>query len=80
MYGWCKLLEENDKTMLIGYSWQSDDTCDGRLKYDKTTKEMKLEKLSISADKDDTSYFICPLRSRIRKGMVVGKRYMVATG
>ena len=80
MYGWCKLLEDRNNNMLIGYSWQRDNSCDGRLNFNKITREVTIEKLSSSADEHETSYFICPLRSRIRKGMEIGKRYMVATG
>lgn len=80
MYGWCTLLKETSDSMVIGYSWQKDNSCDGLLKFNKNTKNIFVEKLSASADKDDTSYFICPLRSRIRKGMEIGKKYMVATG
>lgn len=80
MYGWCKLIEENENEMIIGYSWESDKTCDGRLVFNKHTKEMSVEKISVGADEGATSYLICPLRSKIRKGLELGRRYIVATG
>ena len=80
MYGWCKLLKETKNDMVIGYSWQEDNNCDGRLTFNKMTKIVSVDKLSSSADRAKTSYFICPLRSRIHKGMELGKLYMVATG
>ena len=80
MYGWCKLIEETETEMVIGYSWEADKSCDGRLIFNKQTKEMTLEKMSAGANESATAYFICPLRSRIRKGLELGRHYIVATG
>ena len=80
MYGWCKLINENVESMTIAYSFGKNEACDGELIYDKNTKEMSISKLSNGASEILTKYFICPLRNRMRKGMELGKRYMVATG
>ena len=80
MYGWCKLLKETNTEMIIGYSWEEDKSCDGRLIFNKQTKKMTVEKMSASANEGATAYFICPLRSRIRDGLEIGRRYIVATG
>ncbi len=80
MYGWYKLLKETDTEMLIGYSWERDKSCDGRLIFNKETKEMTIDKLSGSADKSQTIYLICPIGIRVRNGIELGKLGMVATG
>ena len=80
MYGWCKLMNETVETMIISYSFGKNETCDGELIYDKNTKEMNISRLSDGTNEILTKYFICPLRNRMRKGMKLGKRYMVATG
>ena len=80
MYGWCKLLEENDNEMIISYSWQENKNCDGKLIYNKNTKEVTVSNFASGIGKNETDYFICPLRSRVRRGMEIGKRYMIATG
>lgn len=80
MYGWYKLEDDTKYKMIIAYSWEKDKSCDGRLIFNKQTEEMKVEKMSVSADEFATSYFICPLRSRIRKGMELDRRYIVAIG
>ena len=80
MYGWLKLLEDTADKMVIGYSWQENDACDGVLTYSKATKDVTIDKLSSGAGSFETNYLICPIRSRIKKGLELGKRYMVATG
>ena len=80
MYGWYKLEDDTKYKMIIAYSWEKDKSCDGRLIFNKHTKEMIIEKISAGADEGATSYLICPLRSRIRKGLEFGKRHIVATG
>ena len=80
MIGWCKLISETSDKMKIAYSLEKNKNCDGELTYDKITKEFTIEKLPEGEDGWLTNHFICPLRSRIREAMELGKRYMVMTG
>lgn len=80
MYGWLKLLKETKNEWVVGYSWQSDRSCDGELVFDKKTREVTIRKLSNSADEAETTYLICPIRCRMREGLELGKLCMVATG
>jgi len=80
MYGWCKVLRDTDKEMIISYSFGKNETCDGELILNKNTNEIRISKLSEGASTTLTKYFICPLRSRIRKGMELQKKYMIMTG
>ena len=80
MYGWCKLTNENEHKMEIAYSLGKNNTCDGKLIFDKITKEMTIAKLATGAEEVLTKAFICPLRSRMREGLTLGKLDMIMTG
>ncbi len=80
MVGWCKLKNETPHNMLIAYSLETNQTCDGELLYDKQKKIFKISKLTAGEYNYLTSAFMCPLRSRINKGMELNKKYMVMTG
>ena len=79
MVGWCKLLEETQDKLKIAYSLEEDKSCDGLLLYNKSTKKIEVQKKP--ANKDwMTSFFICPLRSRMREGLTLDKLTMIMTG
>lgn len=80
MNGWCKLIENINGVMTIGYSLEESKDCDGRLLFDVKTKETKISKLASGASEILTKHFICPLRSKIRKGLTLDKLYYVAVG
>ena len=46
--------EENDKEILIGYSHENSEACDGVLRYNKDSNEIDIIKLSESADAECT--------------------------
>ena len=75
--GWCELKSETKENLNISYSPDNNPDCDGLLVYNKITQLVKIEKLSEGASEYWTKHFICPLRSRIRKGMELNKRYLV---
>ena len=80
MYGWCKLIRENDKEMLIGYSWKGNESCDGEIRFNKETKGIEIIKLSKGVSEEETKYLISPLRNAIRRGLLQGKKCILATG
>ena len=79
MVGWCKLLEETQDKLKIAYSLEEDKSCDGLLVYDKITKKIEIQKNPENRDWM-TTYFICPLRYRINKGLTLNKLTMIMTG
>ena len=79
MVGWCKLLEETQNKLKIAYSLEEDKSCDGLLIYDKITKEIEVQKKPENREWM-TPFFICPLRSRMRKGLIPDKLTMIMTG
>ena len=77
--GWCQLKEETDNHMLIAYSLNYNQSCDGELLYDKSTQLVTIKKMSEGSTEYWTKHFIGPLRSRIRKGIELKKKYMIAS-
>ena len=77
--GWCQLKEETEASMLIAYSLNNNQSCDGELLYDKNTQQVTIKKLSEGSSEYWTKHFMGPLRSRIRKGMESPKKYMIAS-
>ncbi len=80
MVGWCKLIEDDEKKAVIAYSLEANETCDGTLIYDKHSKNFTVAKKTTGEHNYLTDAFICPLRSRMRRNMEIGKKYMVMTG
>lgn len=80
MYGWCKLTNDSEKQFEIAYSLGKNNSCDGKLIFDKETKKVTIAKLSEGAGEVLTKAFICPLRSRMREGLMLGKLDMIMTG
>jgi len=78
--GWCKLIDNINGVMTIGYSLEENKDCDGRILFNPDTKEMQISKLANGASEILTKHFICPLRSKIRKGLTLNKLYYVAVG
>lgn len=80
MYGWCKLISDNANEMEIAYSLGKNNSCDGKLIFNKNTREMTIARLSEGSEEILTKAFICPLRGKIRKGLTPGKLSMIMTG
>ena len=57
-----KLLKEDDDSLLIAYSYERNDTCDGLLRYDKKNGAISIEKMSDGADEFGTRWLFGPLR------------------
>ena len=80
MYGWAKLQEETEEQLKIGYSLGRNKSCDGLIMYSKKDGEIEIAKVSDGANEASSEYFICPLRYRIKNGMIISKTYMIMTG
>ena len=81
MYGWCKLINDDEKQIEVAYSLGKNNSCDGKLIFDKKTKEVTIAKLSTDSEEVLTKAFICPLRCRMyRKGLIPDKLTMIMTG
>ena len=80
MVSWYKLIDETVDKMTIAYSLEENQNCDGVLIFDKNTQEMSVVKATSGKYAGLVKHYIGTVRSRIRKGMEVGKKYMVATG
>ena len=80
MNGWCKFVLEDDKKIIVRYSLEENNTCDGELSLDKKTQEMKILHLSGGATITLTNHFICSVCGKIRRGFELNKLYYLAVG
>lgn len=80
MYGWYKLVSENDHEMKIGYSVEKNKSCDGLLNYDKNTDEFITEKYSDGTDDWVTKWLSGHILSRIITGKISETPRMIAIG
>ena len=78
MIAWFIVLTETDKEILLGYSVEDNDSCDGRISFDKRTWQMTLIK-QCSNEKPHGMYG--PIRGRLmRKEYQYNKKNVVAIG
>lgn len=76
-----RLRSEDDKELLIEYSYATNESCDGLLKYDKPSKSITVEKVSEGADFEyATMGLFVPLRYLLKEGKINGKKKRVCTG
>jgi hypothetical protein len=76
-----RLRSEDDRELLIEYSYATNESCDGLLKYDKPTKDITVEKVSDGADFEyATMGLFVPLRYLLKAGKINGKKKRVCTG
>lgn len=80
MNGWCKFITDDKQKIIVNYSLEDNDACDGELSFDKNTQEIKVLHLSNGATIALTNHFICSLRGRIRRGFELNKLYYLAVG
>ena len=80
MNGWCKFTAEDADGLVILYSLENNQSCDGMLFFDKNTKEVSITALSRGATEELTKHFICAVRGRIRRGYELKKLYYLAVG
>ena len=80
MNGWCKFTAEDENGLVILYSLESNQSCDGMLFFDKDTDEIVVTALSRGATLKLTEHFICSVRGRMRRGFELNKLYYLAVG
>ena len=71
---------ENSDVILINYSYEKNDTCDGLLKYDKLSDKIIIEKMSVGADEFSTKWLFSHIYRLLDKNELNEKKYMVAIG
>ena len=80
MNGWCKFVNEDEQKIIVRYSLEENNTCDGELTLDKKTQEIEILRLASGATIALTNHFICSVRGRIRSGFEFNKLYYLAVG
>jgi len=80
MRWYVKKQSENNDNILINYSYEKNDTCDGLLKYNKISDKITIEKMSDGADEFATKRLFSHIYGLLDKNQLNEKRYMVATG
>jgi len=71
---------ENSDAVLISYSYEKNDTCDGLLKYNKSTDEISIEKMSDGADEFATRWLFQHIYSLLADNKLTNTRRTVAIG
>ena len=71
---------ENENKILINYSYEKNDSCDGLLAFDKPTKEISIEKLSDGADDFSTRWLFQHIYRLVKNNELTEKRRVVAIG
>lgn len=80
MNGWCKFKIDNEKETILGYSFGDNRTCDGEMRLDKATKELKVLRSSEGETVGLVKQFYCLARGKIRSGFELDKLYYLASG
>ena len=71
---------ENNENILINYSYEKNDTCDGLLKYDKISDKITIEKMSDGADEFATKWLFSHIYGLLDKKELNDNKHMVAIG
>ena len=80
MNGWCKFIINAEQKIIVCYSLEENNTCDGELSLDQKTQEIKILRLASGATTALTNHFICSVRGRIRRGFELNKLYYLCVG
>jgi len=80
MRWYVKKQSENNDDILINYSYEKNDTCDGLLKYNKVSDKITIEKISDGADEFATKWLFSHIYGLLDKNELNGQRHMVAIG
>ena len=80
MRWYVKKQTENKDSILINYSYETNDTCDGLLKYDKSLDKITIEKTSDGADESATKWLFSHIYGLLDKNELNEKKYMIAIG
>lgn len=81
-----KKISENDKSIVIGYSYGNNHSCDGIIVYDKLTHENTLKKLSyIEGKSEHFAHFVGEkafqfIHGLLRQNKLTERPYIVVTG
>ena len=71
---------ENQNVIEIGYSYGTDDSCDGVITYDKSKEELKLKRLSESASELKSERAFQYIYGLLDDNELTYKKYIVCTG
>ena len=80
MRWYVKKQSENNADILINYSYEKNDSCDGLLKYNKISDEITIEKMSDGADDFSTKWLFSHIYNLLDKNELNEKRYLIAIG
>ncbi|MCL2219766.1 MAG: hypothetical protein FWC23_06885 [Chitinispirillia bacterium] len=80
MRWYVKLVRRNGKSIYIAYSYETNDSCDGLLRYEEPTKNIVIERLSDGADEFDTKGVFSHIHGLLRKNELTEKIRMICIG
>ena len=80
MRWYIKKQTENNESILINYSYEKNDTCDGLLKYDKISEKITIERISNGADEFATRWLFSHIYGLLGKKELTEKKHMIAIG
>ena len=80
MRWYVKKQSENGKEILINYSYEKNDSCDGLLKYDKDNDKISIEKMSDGADEFATNWLFQHIYRLVSNGELTENMRVVAVG
>ena len=68
MIAWDRIVTERDSRIFIGYSLRNSMECDGRLRYDRGTRRVKVLRLAQGAGEYETEKLADPICRQIEAG------------
>jgi len=80
MRWYVKRKSEDEKSIFISYSYEKNDTCDGLLRYDKTTDKIEIEEMSEGADEFATKWLFRHVYGLLDDKKLNGEKRMIAIG
>ena len=80
MRWYVKKQTENNERILINYSYEKNDKCDGLLRYDKISEKITIERMSDGADEFATKWLFSHIYGLLEKKELTEKKHMVAIG
>jgi len=80
MRWYIKLVRKDGKNIYVAYSYEKNDTCDGLLIYDESTKTITIEKMSQGAGMGDTKGVFEHVHRALRKNELTEKKQVICIG
>ena len=71
---------EDSQNIAINYSFETDDSCDGLLLYDKVSKEISIVRLSKTSNENVAKRAYCPIRHLLSMNGLTEQKKRIATG